>query len=62
MVTLFNCMGLSSTDYESVWGQGFGYVDPTSAVWANRSNPTQWGSVAGRRSPLPLLYSGPVRG
>lgn len=62
LVTLFNCMGLSSADYESVAGQGYGYVDPTSAVWANRPNPTQWDTEAGRRSPVPLLYSGPTRG
>lgn len=61
LVTLFNCMGLSSADYESVTGQGYGYMD-SAKVWANRKNVGSWDSEAGRRSPLPMLYTGISRG
>jgi Protein of unknown function (DUF1552) len=60
LVTLMNCMGLSSSDYETTAGQGYGYSDENS--WVNRSNAAQWDSVAGRRAALPVIYRGVSRG
>lgn len=59
LVTLFNALGLGSSDYETAAGQGYGYYDNT---FASRPNPAFWQSTAGKRSPLPHLYLGPARG
>lgn len=60
LVTLMNCMGLSSSEYETTAGQGYGYSDANS--WVNRPNASQWDSVEGRRAALPVVYTGPSRG
>ena len=65
LVMLFNAMGLSSVDYEKTAGQGYGlYVNqpPAGAAFSSRPNAATWQSTAGKRSPLPFLYTGPVLG
>jgi hypothetical protein len=60
LVTLFNAMGLNSTDYESSGSTGYGLY--TSNVMAGRSDASTWTSTAGRRTALPVLYTGSVVG
>lgn len=59
MVTFLNCMGLSSSDYEQDAGQGYGYY---GADFGDRPDPAFWNSTEGRRTPLPVLYQGPMMG
>ena len=59
LVTFMNCMGLSSGDYESSPGGGYGYYN---GDFDQRPSPEFWSSTEGRRSPLPVLYQGPAMG
>ncbi len=59
MVTFFNAMGLSSSDYES-GGTGYGLY--TSNGLSGRPDASSWTSATGKRSPLPGFYIGPTRG
>lgn len=68
LVTLMSCMGLDYTDYELDAGKGFGYypMAPEYLVATNGANRGQlgipnedfWFSTAGRRSTLPVLFTG----
>jgi hypothetical protein len=60
LVTLMNCMGLSSGDYESTQGSGYGWYG--SSDLSGRPGGSQLGTNAGRRAPLPYVYVGPARG
>lgn len=61
LVTIMNAMGLSSSDYELAGRAGYG--DYPSTVTPNRrADGDFWLGTEGKRSPLPLLYSGPARG
>ncbi|MDX2009500.1 MAG: DUF1552 domain-containing protein [Myxococcaceae bacterium] len=59
-VTCFNAMGLRSSDYEASAGAGYGLY-PANAL-TNRPNGADWGTTQGKRSPLPVLYTGPAMG
>jgi hypothetical protein len=59
LVTVMNCMGLGSSDYETSAGNGYGYY---TGDFSNRPGGTATASTAGRRTPLPYLYGGPNRG
>ena len=62
LVTFMNCMGLRSTDYETVPGGGYGFY-PQARNLANLTpDPNFWLSTAGRRSPIPNFYKGPILG
>lgn len=61
LVTFMNCMGLSSTDYERIAGQGYGYYSSTYNA-LRQPDVEFWYSTKGRRSPVPLLYTGPLMG
>ncbi len=60
LVTFFNAMGLGSSDYEKVGNTGFGLY--TGSMMSGRSDVGTWTSTAGRRTPLPVLYTGPAQG
>ncbi|MFT3707738.1 MAG: DUF1552 domain-containing protein [Archangium sp.] len=60
LVTFFNAMGLSSGDYEQNGNTGYGLY--TSNMMSGRSDAAQWTATAGRRSALPVLYTGPAMG
>lgn len=60
LVMFMNCMGLSSADYEATPGKGYGSY-PLNAL-ANKPNGAFWDSMAGRRSPVPFMYTGAVMG
>ncbi len=62
LVTLMNCMGLSSADYETVAGAGYGRYIDSYASEVKRPNIQSWMTTAGRRTALPFLYTGPSRG
>lgn len=70
-----NCMGLSSADYETTTGLGYGYyrtAPGTDGKSIKRLGPNMnlnqmprggfYGTTAGRRTPLPGFYQGPVMG
>lgn len=59
-VTFMNAMGLSSTDYERAGSTGYGLY--TGNVMSGRSDASTWTAPAGRRSALPVLYTGPSMG
>ncbi|PZR17401.1 MAG: hypothetical protein DI536_03505 [Archangium gephyra] len=58
LVTMMNCYGLSSTDYEVTSGQGMGAYDGALGTALAESSKT----TAARRSALPFLYQGPALG
>jgi hypothetical protein len=60
LLTFMNCMGLSSSDYEKTAGSGYGLYPPNAFV--GRPDRAFWESTAGRRAPLPHLYTGPALG
>ncbi|MBK7860018.1 MAG: DUF1552 domain-containing protein [Archangiaceae bacterium] len=60
LVTLFNAMGLSSTDYERAGSAGFGLY--TGNTMAGRADQAMWTATAGRRTALPVFYTGPALG
>ncbi|MBL8954384.1 MAG: DUF1552 domain-containing protein [Myxococcaceae bacterium] len=60
LVTFFNAMGLSSADYQKPGATGFGLY--TANALNGRNDRAQWLSDAGKRTPLPGLYTGPVMG
>lgn len=60
LVSLFNAMGLSSSDYEQNGNTGYGLY--TSNMMSGRGDAAQWTATAGRRSALPVLYTGPAMG
>lgn len=62
LVTIMNAMGLSSSDYEVAGRTGYGDYPDSVTPSARRADAEFWLSTEGRRSPLPLLYSGPARG
>jgi len=75
LVTFANCMGLSSADYETTTGLGYGYyrtAPGTDGKSIMRLGPNMnlnqiprggfYGTTAGRRTPLPGFYQGPVMG
>lgn len=59
LVTFMNCMGLSSSVYETGGGAGYGYYN---GDFDGRPNADFWRSDEGRRSPLPVIYQGPSLG
>lgn len=59
LVTFMNCMGMSSADYESDPGGGYGFYKDD---WTDRPDPEFWSSTEGHRAPLPVIYQGPVMG
>jgi hypothetical protein len=59
-VAFMNAMGLSSTDYERPGSAGYGLY--TGNVMSGRSDAGTWTATAGRRTALPVLYTGPARG
>lgn len=60
LVTLFNAMGLGSSDYERQGTVGYGLY--TANPMPNRSDRGMWLSQAGKRTPVPQLYTGPALG
>lgn len=60
LVTFFNVMGLSSVDYERSGSAGYGLY--TANTMAGRSDAATWTATAGRRSAVPVLYTGPALG
>jgi hypothetical protein len=60
LVTFMSCMGMSSSDYETAAGQGYGLYPPDA--FAGRPNGDFWESTDGRRSALPFLYTGEASG
>ncbi|MDC3953369.1 DUF1552 domain-containing protein [Polyangium jinanense] len=60
LVTFMNCMGLSSSDYEATPGKGYGSYPPNAL--AKKPNGAFWDTTAGRRSPVPFLYTGEAMG
>jgi hypothetical protein len=60
LVTFMNCMGLSSSDYESSAGAGYGLYPPDA--FNGRPDRAFWEGTAGRRAPLPHLYAGAALG
>ena len=62
LVTFMNCMGLSSSHYETVAGQGYGFYPATRELSALTPDPNFWLSTAGRRSAVPHFYKGPKLG
>jgi hypothetical protein len=62
MVTIFNCFGLNSADYERGDRQGQGYGDYGSTYLDRYSYRSTISSTNYRRSPLPFIYKGPPRG
>jgi hypothetical protein len=62
MVTIMNCMGLNSADYETSPGSGYGGYESDFLTDGYRPNVQTWHSVSGRRTPLPFLYTGVARG
>lgn len=62
LVTFMNCMGLRSTDYEKTAGGGYGFY-PSARELANFTpDASYWLSTAGKRSPIPNFYKGPLLG
>jgi hypothetical protein len=63
LVTIMNCFGLSSSDYESAPGNGYGYYKALPADHATTiADGPYWRSTAGRHAPLPFIYTGPTLG
>lgn len=62
LVTFMNTMGLSSSDFELPGRRGYGDYPDNVTANPNRPNAAHWLTDAGKRSPLPFLYKGPVRG
>ncbi|HWB75910.1 MAG TPA: DUF1552 domain-containing protein [Nannocystaceae bacterium] len=55
LVTLMNCMSLTSADYEASAGAGYGWYAPDLS---DRPDGAFWNSTEGRRSALPVIWSG----
>lgn len=62
LVTFMNCMGLSSSHYETVAGQGYGFYPATRELSHLTPDPAFWLSTTGKRSALPYFYKGPKLG
>lgn len=60
LVALFNAMGLSSGDFEKSGETGYGLY--TGTALDGRPDRDAWLSAAGKRTPVPGLYAGPVMG
>lgn len=58
LVMFMNCMGLSSADYEATPGKGYGAYPPNALE--KKPNGAFWDTTAGRRSPVPFMYTGEV--
>lgn len=60
LVTFFNVMGLGSSDYQQNGATGYGLYTGNSL--SGRADAATWLSAAGKRAPLPGLYTGPALG
>jgi hypothetical protein len=62
LVTIMNCMGLTSADYELAGRAGYGEYHEPFFQSSLRPKPEQWWSTGGRRAALPFFYKGSVSG
>lgn len=62
LVRFMNCMGLRSADYEKTAGSGYGFYPQARELANFTPDANYWLSTAGKRSPVPNFYRGPLIG